>query len=158
MTPTLHSPTDQDRADWQRLYRGYADYYGMPMSEEILDTVWGWIHAPDEPFHCRLARSNNGEAIGLMHYRPMPSPLRGTRIGFLDDLFVDPAHRGSGIADAMLDALEKRRAIMAGRWYAGSPVSTTIGPAPSTTAARGIPTGRPMSWPCRRSTSSIHPG
>ncbi|MCG6657238.1 GNAT family N-acetyltransferase [Halomonas campisalis] len=111
MTTSLYSPTEQDRADWQRLYRGYADYYGKPMSEEILDTVWGWIHAPDEPFYCRLARSSAGEAIGLMHYRAMPSPLRGTRIGFLDDLFVDPAHRGSGTVDTMLEALgeEARR-------------------------------------------------
>ena len=32
--------------------------------------------------------------VGFAHYRRMPSPLRGQDIGFLDDLFVDPKHRG----------------------------------------------------------------
>lgn len=119
MTLTLASPTAADRADWERLYHGYAEYYGMPMDAAILDTVWGWIQSPDEPFHGRLARNADGEAVGLMHFRPMPSPLRGTRIGFLDDLFVDPAHRGSGAVDAMLDALReeaRRRGWPFVRW------------------------------------------
>ncbi|SDK78526.1 Acetyltransferase (GNAT) family protein [Franzmannia pantelleriensis] len=103
----LSAPQAADRPDWTRLYRGYADYYGMPMDEETLETVWGWIHQADMDFYCRLAKAENGQAIGLMHYRAMPSPLRGAHIGFLDDLYVDPEHRGSGTVDAMLDALRE---------------------------------------------------
>nr|WP_163503337.1 GNAT family N-acetyltransferase [Halomonas socia] len=105
MTVTLASPQSADRAEWIRLYRGYADYYGVPMTEQTLDTVWGWIQQPDMAFYCRLAKNEDGQAIGLMHYRAMPSPLRGTHIGFLDDLYVDPAHRGSGAVDTMLESL-----------------------------------------------------
>lgn len=107
MTLTLLPPTDADRADWERLYHGYAEYYGMPMDDAILDTVWGWLQSPDASLQGRLGRIPDGEAIALMHFRAMPSPLRGTQIGFLDDLFVTPAHRGSGAVDEMLAALRE---------------------------------------------------
>jgi len=35
----------------------------------------------------------------------MPSPLRGTATGFLDDLFVTPAARGSGAFECLIDAI-----------------------------------------------------
>lgn len=105
MPHSLNPPTESDREEWAALYHGYADYYGMPMDDVTLDTVWGWLQSPAEPLQGRLMRDANGKAIGLMHFRAMPSPLRGSHIGFLDDLFVAPAHRGSGAVDALLSAL-----------------------------------------------------
>jgi ribosomal protein S18 acetylase RimI-like enzyme len=37
----------------------------------------------------------------------MPRPLRGQDIGFLDDLFVDPEHRGQRIGEKLLDKLKE---------------------------------------------------
>ena len=79
-----------DRADWEVLYRGYAVFYKVPMDDRILDTVWDWIHDTDNPFFGLIARDAAGYALGLMHCRQMPSPLRGALVGFLDDLFVPP--------------------------------------------------------------------
>ena len=42
----------------------------------------------------------------MMHYREMPSPLRGARAGFLDDLFVKPEYRGQGVVDALFKELK----------------------------------------------------
>ncbi len=42
-----------------------------------------------------------------MHYRAMPSPLRGKLVGFLDDLFIKPEFRGNGIVDALYEALNR---------------------------------------------------
>lgn len=85
-----------DRQAWEALYYGYADFYQVPMNSEILDTVWSWIFDADNAFYCLLAKDEAGKAVGLMHYRAMPSPLRGGHIGFLDDLFVHPDVRGAG--------------------------------------------------------------
>jgi ribosomal protein S18 acetylase RimI-like enzyme len=95
-----------DRQQWQALYRGYAEFYQVPMNDEILDTVWGWIHDDDTPFHGLLAKDESDHAVGLMHCRPMPSPLRGAVVGFLDDLFVAPAARGTGVVEELFRALE----------------------------------------------------
>ena len=47
----------------------------------------------------------DGTLIGLAHYRVFARPLSASTGGFLDDLFVDPAARGSGAAEALLQAL-----------------------------------------------------
>jgi len=96
-----------DREQWHRLYRGYAQFYEMPMSEETLETVWQWIFDPQQPFYSLIAKDEEGLAVGLMHYRAMPSPLRGSQVGFLDDLFVEPSCRGSGVVDLMFDRLKQ---------------------------------------------------
>ena len=33
-----------DRPTWNRLYRGYGEFYGESLSDERLDLVWRWIH------------------------------------------------------------------------------------------------------------------
>ena len=45
-----------------------------------------------------------------MHFREMPSPLRGKKVGFLDDLFVLPESRGTGVVDEMFKKLSKESA------------------------------------------------
>ena len=94
-----------DRADWERLYHGYAAFYKTTMTDAILDTVWGWIHDAENPFFGLIAQNADGNAVGLMHCRQMPSPLRGALVGFLDDLFVDPGSRGQGVVEALYEAL-----------------------------------------------------
>jgi GNAT superfamily N-acetyltransferase len=46
-----------------------------------------------------------GVAVGLAHVRPAPSPLRGASVGFLDDLFVVPAARGTGAFECLMAAV-----------------------------------------------------
>ncbi|MGB1237265.1 MAG: GNAT family N-acetyltransferase [Pseudomonadales bacterium] len=107
MSFTIAAPTQADRTQWQALYQLYADFYAVPMSTSTLDTVWHWIHATDQAFYCLIAKNAEGEALGLMHYREMPSPLRGAKVGFLDDLFISPQARGNGLVQQMFAALEQ---------------------------------------------------
>ena len=100
-------PAASDRAGWENLYRGYAEFYQVPMNAAILETVWGWIHDDANPFFGLIANTGDGRAVGLMHCREMPSPLRGARVGFLDDLFVAPDARGQGVVEALYDALRE---------------------------------------------------
>ena len=82
----------EDKKDWERLFRGYADFYKVEMNDEILKTVWKWLIDQSHEVN-GLVYEENSKIIALAHYRKMPSPLRGKYIGFLDDLFVDPKHR-----------------------------------------------------------------
>ena len=106
MTVTVSNLQQTDRSDWEVLYHGYAGFYRVPMNAEILDTVWGWIHDETNPFFGLIARDEQGAALGLMHCRQMPSPLRGALVGFLDDLFVTPESRGQGVAESLYAALK----------------------------------------------------
>ena len=94
-----------DRAAWEMLYHGYAEFYRVPMNDAILDRVWGWIHDDANPFFGLIAKDGDGNALGLMHCRQMASPLRGAEVGFLDDLFVVPQARGQGVVEALYEGL-----------------------------------------------------
>lgn len=104
----ISEATLNDKAGWEDLYRQYADFYQMPMSQEILDNVWSWIQDPQEAFYCIIAKDHQGNAVALMHVRAMPSPLRGSKVGFLDDLYIVPTQRGSGILQQLFQALEAK--------------------------------------------------
>ena len=95
-----------DKEEWAKLYRGYAEFYEMEMNKDILDTVWSWILSPDIKFYTIGVSSKDGVLIGFMHFREMPSPLRGKLVGFLDDLFVHPDFRGSGAVQSLFKELK----------------------------------------------------
>lgn len=105
---SVESPEHDDKTAWENLYYGYADFYQVPMDQTILDTVWQWIHDPQYPFYALVARHPVNDLVGLMHFREMPSPLRGKHVGFLDDLFVTPDHRGEGVVDALFTELQQQ--------------------------------------------------
>ncbi len=107
MAPTIAPPGEADRADWRRLYDGYADFYEMPMTDAVAAATWRWIRDPAHEVEGAIARAADGTAVGLAHYRRVPSPLRGTDCGFLDDLYVDPSARGQGIGAALIAHVEK---------------------------------------------------
>ena len=95
----------EDKKDWEKLYRGYADFYKVEMNDEILATVWKWLF--DQKHEVSgLVYEEKSKVVALAHYRKMPSPLRGKYIGFLDDLFVDPEHRGKKIGEKILNELK----------------------------------------------------
>jgi len=93
-----------------KLYIVDKQFYQVPMTSEILDTVWNWIFEEYYGFYALVAKNVNNRPIGLMHFREMPSPLRGKKVGFLDDLFVLPESRGTGVVDEMFKKLSKESA------------------------------------------------
>ena len=97
----------EHRDDWERLYGGYAAFYQVEQTPEMRDRVWGWLQAPDHEVEGLAALGEDGCAIGLAHFRAFARPLAASTGGFLDDLFVDPAARGSGAAQALIEAVAK---------------------------------------------------
>lgn len=119
-------PERRHRAAWDALYRGYARFYRVEQTATMRDRVWDWIHDPANEVECFLAitalgssgggpredgTGGPGAVVGLAHFREFARPLAASRGGYLDDLFVDPAARGSGAGAALLTALaeEARR-------------------------------------------------
>jgi len=96
----------KDKENWEKLYRGYADFYKVEINEKILQTVWSWLNDKNHEVQ-GIVYEVEENIIGFAHYRRMPSPLRGQDIGFLDDLFVDPGHRGKKIGEEIINELKK---------------------------------------------------
>lgn len=95
----------EDKQAWQKLYRGYAEFYNMPMEQKTLETVWSWIHNAEKEFYGLIAIDDKNQGVGLMHFRAMPSPLRGSEVGFLDDVFIVADARGTEVIYQLYAAL-----------------------------------------------------
>jgi GNAT superfamily N-acetyltransferase len=119
MPLTIRPPTDADRADWDRLYQGYAAFYKVTQTPEMRDTVWSWIMDPAQTTEALIAVNAAGRPVGLAHFRPYARPLSASTGGFLDDLFVDPDARGGRVAAHLITALRdlaQRRGWSVLRW------------------------------------------
>lgn len=95
-----------DAAPWRELYKGYAGFYKVPMTGDILDRTWAWLHDPTHPLEGLVAFSA-GKPVGFAHFWPQPRPLLGRDAGFLDDLYVDPSQRGRGVGRLLIGALSQ---------------------------------------------------
>lgn len=100
----IRRPVVGDREPWGELYSGYAAFYGVEQSEDMRERVWRWIHDPAHESEALVAEAG-GRLVGLAHFRPFARPLSASVGGFLDDLFVMPEARGSGAAQALIDAI-----------------------------------------------------
>ena len=110
--------SEADRTAWDALYQGYAQFYDVLQTPEMRAHVWGWLMDPSHEVNGFVAE-NDGTLLGIAHYRAFARPLAASSGLFLDDLFVAEAARGSGAADALIDAV-KREALANGhsvvRW------------------------------------------
>lgn len=93
------SPEQHDR--WRDLFAAYRSVAGMAPDPAVLDEVWSWIQAPRSPIRCLVA-TVGPDLVGLAHVRVFPRPVTGTTGLWLDDLYVDPAARGRGVARALI--------------------------------------------------------
>ena len=100
------SPSPALKAEWRRLYDGYAAFYKREITDANAETVWDWINDPSRAPQGLIAQLD-GVSGGLAHYQGILSPLEGTQVGFLDDLFVAETARGKGVAKALLAHLKQ---------------------------------------------------
>ena len=96
----------KDKVEWEKLYYGYADFYKVEITEEIINTVWNWLHDLKHELNGLVYEIDN-HIVAIAHYRQMPSPLRGKNIGFLDDLYVHPDYRGRKIGEDIINKLNE---------------------------------------------------
>jgi GNAT superfamily N-acetyltransferase len=119
MAFSIRNVSEADHPEWDRLYQGYAEFYQVAQTPAMRQTVWGWINDPHHETRCLVAATPDGPLLGLTHFRPFARPLSATAGGFLDDLFVEPSARGTGVADALIEAVRsegQRRGWSVIRW------------------------------------------
>jgi GNAT superfamily N-acetyltransferase len=109
-------PRDADA--WRRLFREYGVFYETSFDDAQLDHVWGLLTTEGSGVDALVAEVE-GAVVGIAHYRSHPDTFSTGRDWYLDDLFTDPAARGTGVASALIDRLtELARATGPGtlRW------------------------------------------
>ncbi|MEA2360266.1 MAG: hypothetical protein QOI62_3526 [Solirubrobacteraceae bacterium] len=100
---------ERDLAELLALVRGYLDFYEVaPPNHDLLTLSRALIADPEREGLQLLARDDDGAAIGFATIYWTWSTTRAARIGVMNDLFVAPAARGAGAADALIGACLER--------------------------------------------------
>jgi GNAT superfamily N-acetyltransferase len=95
--------TEDDLADLLPLMRGYCDFYEAgPSDEDLLALSRALIADPDKEGLQLLARDDDGTPLGFATIFWSWSTTRASRIGVMNDLFVAPEGRGTGLADQLI--------------------------------------------------------
>ena len=94
-----------DRAAWEPLWQGYLTFYRASLASDVTDATWQRFFDPLEALGAVVAE-RDGRLIGLAHYLLHRSTWSATCYCYLEDLFVDPAVRGSGAGRALIAAVE----------------------------------------------------
>ena len=106
---TIAAITDADRADWLPLWDDYLVFYESTLASEVTDDVFARIVA-DVELHGALARDEHGTAVGIVHWLFHPSTWTTSTSCYLEDLFVAPGTRGSGIGRALIAHVREQAA------------------------------------------------
>lgn len=103
---TLIRPIQEtDRDEWERLWSDYLDFYETAVEPEVYDTAFARLLG-NEPgdFHGLVAEVD-GRNVGLVHYLFHRHMWKTENVCYLQDLYVDPEMRGSGIARRLIEAV-----------------------------------------------------
>jgi GNAT superfamily N-acetyltransferase len=102
--PTIRPVREGDYAQWLPLWRGYQEFYRVSLADDVTTATWQRFFDKAEPVHCLVAE-RDGKLIGLAHYLFHRSTWVVANTCYLNDLFVDPSGRRSGVARKLIDAV-----------------------------------------------------
>ncbi len=112
----------RDKASWAALFSAYGVFYKTAFSEQIIDGVWAWLMDADHEVKALVAVeqvAGRSEVVGFAIYRRLADTFRADVSWHLDDLYVQPEHRGAGVAAALIEAVAERASAAGGgtlRW------------------------------------------
>lgn len=91
-----------DHDAWRELFRDYGVFYETTFTEDVVEGVWAWLLDPEHPVSALVA-DDAGHLVGFAHIRRLHDTFTAGPAWFLDDLYVAPDHRGTGVARALIE-------------------------------------------------------
>ena len=117
-TTTIRPLAEGDQADWRRLWAAYLRFYRAEVPEAATAHTWARLLDPHDTEMACLVAERDGRVIGICNYLFHASTWTPQPFCYLNDLYVDPAARGSDAARRLILACEEAaRAAGAARLY-----------------------------------------
>lgn len=96
-----------DRAEWLGLWDGYLAFYENELDPSTTDLTFARLTTVGSGMHGALARDEDGTAIGLVHWLAHPSTWSSSDYCYLEDLFVEPSARGTGVGRELIEHVRR---------------------------------------------------
>ena len=102
---TIRHVAPADRPAWATLWTDYLEFYETSVSEEVYATTFARLCAPDHPDQNGLLALSGDSPLGLAHYIFHPHNWRVEKVCYLQDLYVAPRARGTGLGRQLIEAV-----------------------------------------------------
>jgi GNAT superfamily N-acetyltransferase len=96
--------SEADLGDLLPLMRAYCEFYEVSPSDDKLLALSRALIADPEREGVQLIARDSGRAVGFATVYWSWATTIAARIGVMNDLYVAPEGRGSGVADALIEA------------------------------------------------------
>ncbi|TBW38194.1 GNAT family N-acetyltransferase [Siculibacillus lacustris] len=104
MTVVVRPLVAADRPAWEPLWAAYQRFYEVALPPTTTDLTWSRFLDPAEPMTA-LGAFDGERLVGIVHAIFHRSCWLPTESCYLQDLFVDPDHRGAGTGGALIAAV-----------------------------------------------------
>jgi GNAT superfamily N-acetyltransferase len=101
---TIERVTETDLTELLPLMRAYCDFYKVAPSDDALLSLSRALLADPEREGIQLLARIEGRAVGFATIFWSWATTSAERIGVMNDLFVAPEARGTGVAVALIEA------------------------------------------------------
>jgi GNAT superfamily N-acetyltransferase len=101
-TVTARPLSGADRTAWDHLWKGYLDFYETTLPKSQYDLTFARYLDPAEPMFAYLAE-HDGKPRGLVHTILHRHGWIEGPTCYLQDLYVDPDLRGTGMGRALIE-------------------------------------------------------
>ena len=107
-TPLIRPLRAADQADWRRLWTGYLKFYQTSVPEEVYASTFARLLGDDARDFNALVAEVDGQLLGLTHYLFHRHAWKIEEVCYLQDLYVDPQARGTGLGRKLIEAVYAR--------------------------------------------------
>lgn len=105
MTLLIRKLESSDYEPWLELWKQYLVFYNHSLSPEQTQLTWDRLLADAGPIYARVAQLDE-KVVGFTHYSFTHSTWEHSPAVYVEDLFVAPSSRHSGVARALAAELE----------------------------------------------------
>ena len=108
MSPTIRPLRPEDEAEWRRLWTGYLAFYQTTVPEAVYASTFARLLGDDPQDFSALVAEDGGQLLGLTHFLFHRHAWKIENVCYLQDLYVDPQTRGTGLGRALIEAVYAR--------------------------------------------------
>ncbi len=108
MSPMIRPLRPEDEAEWRRLWTGYLAFYQTTVPETVYASTFARLLGDDPQDFSALVAEGDGKLLGLTHYLFHRHAWKVENVCYLQDLYVDPQTRGTGLGRKLIEAVYAR--------------------------------------------------
>ena len=102
---TIRPLVADDESHWRRLWTLYIEFYETSVSEIVYRTTFArLLSGESNEYKCLVALRGNSP-VGIAHYLFHRHCWKVENVCYLQDLYVDAEHRGTGVGRALIEGV-----------------------------------------------------